>query len=181
MSIYPRTIRHSVDTLTAGLSVYTPKAWAVTALAAAIGLVVIGLPTAIYENPFFVRMIPVRAQDYVIWVVSSVLIGLIVGSYFAGGSVSGEGKALSGGGLTVFAVGCPICNKLVVLLLGVSGALQWFAPIQLYIGIASVILLGWTLFLRAKALAGTCAASRATPQRAEVHKAGGSSSGSGAW
>ena len=50
----------------------------------------------------------------------------------------------------------PICNKPVVLLLGTSGALTFFAPIQLYIGIASVLLLGWTLLLRAKALTDTC-------------------------
>ena len=164
MSIYLNAIRKYVDTLTAGLSMYTPKAWAITTLAAVMGLVVIGLPTAIYENPFFVRMTPVRAQDYAIWVVSSVLIGLIVGSHFAGGAASGEEKTLSGGILSVLAVGCPICNKPVVLLLGTSGALTFFAPIQLYLGIASVILLGWALFLRAKALAGTCSVSQATPQ-----------------
>ena len=54
------------------------------------------------------------------------------------------------------AVGCPTCNKLVVLLLDTTGALTFFAPLQLYIGIASVLLLGWTLLLRARALADTC-------------------------
>jgi hypothetical protein len=136
---------------------FTTKAWTVTILAAAIGLVVIGLPTAIYENPFFVRMTPVRVQDYVIWALSSALIGLIAGSYFASRpSAVGEGKAASGGLLSILAVGCPICNKPVVLLLGTSGALTYLAPLQLYIGIASVVLLGWTLLLRARVLADTC-------------------------
>ena len=156
------TFRRYVGTLAHAFSMFTPKAWVITVLAAIIGLAVIGLATAIYENPFFVRMTPVRAQDYVIWVVSSVLVALIVGSCFAGGSTTGEGKALSGGILSVLAVGCPICNKPVVLLLGTSGALTFFAPIQLYIGIASVILLGWALFLRAKALAATCSVSQVT-------------------
>jgi hypothetical protein len=53
------------------------------------------------------------------------------------------------------AVGCPTCNKFVVLLLDTTGALTFFAPLQLYIGIASVLLLGWTLLLRARALADT--------------------------
>jgi hypothetical protein len=163
--MYVRAIRGYVQTLAAAFSMFTPKAWIITTLVAAIGLVVIGLPTAIYENPFFLRMTQVRAQDYVIWVVSSVLIGLIVGSYFAGGPKAGEGKILSGGVLSVLAVGCPICNKPVVMLLGTSGALTFFAPVQLYIGIASVFLLGWTLFLRAKALTGTCSVSQPTPQR----------------
>ena len=155
-------VRKHVQTLAAAFSMFTPKAWIITALAAAIGLVVIGLPTAIYENLFFVRMTPVRPQDYDIWVVSSVLIGLIVGSYFAGGSKAGEEKVLSGSVLSVLAVGCPICNKPVVLLLGTSGALTFFAPVQVYIGIASVLLLGWTLLLRAKTLAGTCSVSQVT-------------------
>ena len=150
------TLRKNVEPLAAGFCMYSLKAWAITTVVAAIGLVVIGLPTAIYENPFFVRMTPVRAQDYVIWVVSSVLVGLIVGSYFVAGSTSGDGKILSGGLLSVFAVGCPTCNKLVVLLLGSTGALTFFAPLQLYIGIASVLLLGWTVFLRTKDLADTC-------------------------
>ena len=158
-------VRKHVQTLALAFSMYTPKAWIITALAAAIGLVVIGLPTAIYDNPFFVRMTPVRPQDYVIWVVSSVLIGLTVGSYFAGGPKAGEEKILSGGVLSVLAVGCPICNKPVVLLLGTSGALTFFAPVQLYIGVVSVLLLGWTLLLRVKALADTCSVSQVPPQR----------------
>jgi hypothetical protein len=40
--------------------------------------------------------------------------------------------------------------------------LSFFAPIQLYIGVASVLLLGWTLLLRAKTLAGTCSVTQAT-------------------
>ena len=164
MSRYMLTFRRHVGTLALAFSMFTPKAWVIATLAAAIGLVVIGLPTAIYENLFFVRMTPVRAQDYVIWVVSSVLIGLTVGSYFAGGSKAGEEKLLSGSVLSVLAVGCPICNKPVVLLLGTSGALTFFAPIQLYIGIASVLLLGWTLLLRAKALTDTCSVSQVTPK-----------------
>lgn len=165
MSTYTWAIRKHVETLAAGLSIYTPKAWVITTLAAAIGLVVIGLTTAIFENWLFIRMTPVRSQDYVIWVVSSVLIGLTVGSYFADRSTGGEGKVASGGVLSVLAVGCPVCNKPVVLLLGTSGALTFFAPLQLYIGIASVLVLGWTLFLRTRALVGNCSVSQVTPQR----------------
>jgi hypothetical protein len=158
-------IRHSLYTVAAMFNLYTGKSWAVAALAAVLGLVVIGLPTAIYENPFFVRMTPVRPQDYVIWALSAALIGLIVGSYFVARSTSGDGKVVSGGLLSVIAVGCPTCNKLVVLLLGTSGALNIFAPLQLYVGIASVFLLAWTLLHRARALTGTCLVSPVTAQQ----------------
>lgn len=159
MSMCVPAIRGYVQTLAAAFSMFSPKAWIITTLATVTGLAVIGLTTAIYENPFFIRMTPVRPQDYVIWIVSSALIGLIAGSYFAGRSTGGEGKTVSGGVLSVLAVGCPICNKPVVLLLGTSGALTFFAPLQLYLGIASVLLLGWTFFLRARALAGACSVS----------------------
>src|SRR5574341_917588 len=149
MNIHSSIIRQFVETPMAGLSTYTPKAWAITTLAAAMSLVIICLPTAIYENPFFVRMTPVRDQDYVIWILSSALIGLIVGSYFVGSSMNGDGKTFSGGLLSVLAVGCPTCNKRVVLLLGTTGALTFFAPLQLYIGVASLLILGWTVLLRA--------------------------------
>lgn len=165
MSRYILAVRSHVRTLTFAFSMFTAKAWIITTLTAGIGLALIGLTTAIFENWFFIRMTPVRSQDYVIWVVSSVLIGLTVGSYFAGSATGSEGKVVSGGALSVLAVGCPICNKPVVLLLGTSGALTFFAPLQLYIGIASVLLLGWTLLLRARALAGKCSASQVAAQQ----------------
>ena len=63
---------------------------------------------------------------------------------------------MGGGILTFLAVGCPICNKLVLVFLGVSGALAYFEPVQLYLGIGSVILLVWTLLLRSRSLSRAC-------------------------
>ncbi|MEU0171427.1 hypothetical protein ABZ214_39275 [Streptomyces iakyrus] len=57
-------------------------------------------------------------------------------------------RALIGGVLSAFAVGCPICNKLVVLALGVSGALSYWAPAQPVLGVASVALLTYALVRR---------------------------------
>lgn len=50
--------------------------------------------------------------------------------------------------MSAFAVGCPICNKLVVAVLGVSGALNVWSPIQPLLGLASVTLLGLALIVR---------------------------------
>lgn len=38
-------------------------------------------------------------------------------------------------------MGCPVCNKLVLVLLGSSGALSYWAPLQPLIAVASVALL----------------------------------------
>jgi len=52
--------------------------------------------------------------------------------------------------LSGFAVGCPICNKLVVALIGVSGALNYWAPLQPLLGLLSVgvLLVGLVVRLR---------------------------------
>lgn len=53
-----------------------------------------------------------------------------------------------GAALTYFAVGCPVCNKLVLLALGTSGAMSWFAPAQPVLQLAAIGLLGWALVRR---------------------------------
>ena len=57
-----------------------------------------------------------------------------------------------GGLLTFLAVGCPTCNKLVLVALGTSGALSWFAPIQPVLGLAAVALLVVTLRRRLRSV-----------------------------
>lgn len=123
-----------------------PGYWVrVAGIAAATG-VVIALPTRLLPNGWFTRMTPVRPQDYLFLVATAALTGMVLGLPKA---VSGsEGAAFGGGIATVLAVGCPICNKVVVALLGVGGAMTWFAPLQPLLGAASVVLLLMTLRLR---------------------------------
>jgi hypothetical protein len=58
------------------------------------------------------------------------------------------------------AIGCPVCNKVVLLFLGTSGAMTLYAPIQPAIGVASLLLLVAALVwrLRARARGGACPA-----------------------
>jgi hypothetical protein len=57
------------------------------------------------------------------------------------------------------AIGCPVCNKIALVLLGTSGALTVFAPLQPFIGAASLVLLVGTLAwrLRLRVRGGACA------------------------
>ena len=57
-------------------------------------------------------------------------------------------RALLGGIGSTLAVGCPICNKLVVLAIGVSGALSYWAPVQPVLAGASLGILGYALVRR---------------------------------
>ncbi len=90
----------------------------------------------------------------------AVLVGLLAATYVptAGADrldgVQGE-KLVGGGLLSVFAVGCPVCNKIVVLALGTGGAMTYFAPLQPVLGFISVGLLLYALRARL-VVAETC-------------------------
>ena len=122
------------------------------AAAAAVALL-LAIPTAILDNPWFARMTPVEPEQYFFWIATSVLAGALIATYLLPELRQGIATAGTGAGLLgVFAVGCPICNKLVVGLIGTSGALNYFAPIQPLIGLAAVGLSGWALLIRIRAL-----------------------------
>ncbi len=113
----------------------------------------VGIPTAVIPNQWFRRMTPTRPQDF-IFLAATALIAAAIGATYTSQSACPrqERKLTAGGVLSFLAVGCPICNKIVVLLLGVGGTLNYFAPIQPVLGLVSVALLGFTLFLRLRAI-----------------------------
>ncbi len=118
---------------------------------------VIGIPTGIVETPWYTRMTPVLWWNYPVWAVSSVLTGLLLATYVRQPTPMREdtqsGKTFLGTMLSLFAVGCPICNKLVVLALGVNGALTWFAPAQPFLALGSIALLAYAVRARLRAAA----------------------------
>ena len=63
-----------------------------------------------------------------------------------------RGSALGtvGGMLGWFAVGCPVCNKIALLVLGYTGALTYFAPLQPVLAVLSVALLLVAVIVRLK-------------------------------
>jgi hypothetical protein len=116
-------------------------------------LVLSGVPTDIIDTPLFVRMTPVVWWNYPLWVAGAALVGLLAATYVAApGEERPDGrqveKGFGGGLLSVFAVGCPVCNKLVVAALGTGGALAYFAPVQPLLGLLSVGLLAYALRAR---------------------------------
>ena len=132
---------------------FTRRQWLVAAAATAVTAVLTGLPTDIVPNSFYRRMTPILWWNYPVWVATAVLAGLVFATYVeARPEGSSVGATASGGLLAFFAVGCPICNKLVVALIGVSGALSFFAPIQPYLALVGLALLTLSLILRLRAL-----------------------------
>ena len=81
-------------------------------------------------------------------VLTSVTLGLLAATYVRDRSGAGGAHGAAGGTLTTLAIGCPICNKAVVALIGTSGAISWFGPIQPVIGALGLGLAIWALALR---------------------------------
>ncbi len=121
-------------------------------IAAAATALVIGVPTGIIQTPWYTRMTPVLWWNYPVWVATAVLTGALAATYVRDPAVpvpsTQGGKTFLGTTLSLFAVGCPICNKLVVMAIGVSGALTWFAPIQPVLAAGSLGLLAYALAAR---------------------------------
>jgi hypothetical protein len=142
--------------------------WTVSALYAAGAALFIGIPSVLIPNHLFSRTVPTSPQDYVIWVISALLIGPLMGlatlypvapkraNPTPNRSLAGSGRALAGTLLSFFSVGCPVCNKVVVLLLGFGGAMTFFNPLRPFLGLASIVLLSITLFLRVRVLRHGC-------------------------
>ncbi len=116
-------------------------------------LLIAGLPTAVIPTPWFVRMTPVRPQDDVFLAIT-VLLATALGATYALPASCPVRPGTFGAGtyLTMLAVGCPICNKVVVLLLGVDGALTIFQPVQPVLALGSIALLGYALVVRVRAV-----------------------------
>ena len=126
------------------------------ALAGVVAALAIGIPTGIIHTSWYTRMTPVLWWNYPVWAVSSILTGALVATYVRDPAVpvpaTQGGKTFAGNMLSLFAVGCPICNKLVVMAIGVSGALTWFAPIQPVLAAGSLGLLAYALWSRRRAM-----------------------------
>ena len=127
------------------MRVWSTHRWTVVAAVTLAAALAMGVPTGIVRTDFYHRMTPVQWWNYPVWGLSAVLIGLLAGTYVARAATSSAGAPLTGGFLSTLAVGCPICNKLVVGAIGISGALNVWAPIQPWIGAASVLMLGYVL------------------------------------
>src|SRR5512139_353453 len=145
---------HSGAVLMAGDDVEPATLWerprprlGVALVAAALTFLVIGIPTDIVPNPVFGRQVPVRPWEPYVLVLTSILTGLWFGLQRARAATPDDEDSsvptLSAAGLALFAVACPVCNKVVLLALGTSGALGLWEPLQPWLaGISLVALLG---------------------------------------
>ena len=143
--------------MTAGLSVlrtWGRRRWLAAAGTAAVTALVVAVPTDLVDTPLFSREVPPTWWAWPALVTSALLCGLLTATYVREADVAGAPAPAvdrnrrwgwAGGVLTFFAVGCPVCNKIVLLALGASGAMTWFAPVQPVLSLAALLLLAWAL------------------------------------
>lgn len=129
------------------------RRWAVAALVGVATVLAVAIPTDLIDTPLFGREIPPTWWSWPALLVSAALAGLLVATYVSPppGAVPANGPrrgGYAGGLLTFFAVGCPVCNKLVLLALGTSGAVAWFEPLQPVLQVLGIGLLIWALRTR---------------------------------
>lgn len=136
------------------LRTWSARRWIAAALMSAFGFLAIGLITVIIPNPVFGRGVPVTSWAMAVLAATSVLGGLVFATYVRNDAFELEAAdrtsraGFGGAMLSLFAVGCPTCNKLVLIAVGSSGAVRWFAPVQPYLAAGSLALLAWSLRTR---------------------------------
>lgn len=125
------------------LRLWGPRQWAAVVAFAVATALAVGVPTAVVPTPFFGREIPVQWWNYPTLALTALLAGLVLGTCMRPGPPAAPGGRLGsiGGMLSFFAIGCPVCNKIVLLLLGTGGALSYWAPLQPLLALASLVLL----------------------------------------
>ena len=151
LKISPRIWRNA-------LSQWSPRRWYAAVLSGLGVGFLIALPTAVIPNPIFGREIETTWWSYPTVVASAILGGLLIATYIRESADSDAIEVEStdpslrigtlGGFITFFAVGCPVCNKLVLLALGSTGAISWFAPIQPFLALVSILFMLWALNVR---------------------------------
>lgn len=159
---------------------WTPRQWWAAVWATAGSLVLLGVPTVLIPNSLFTREIPPTVWSYPVWILTSVLMGLLVATYVKPRRSTGEivddappvsdkGSrfGMAGTALAWFAIGCPVCNKIVLLLIGASGAMTWFAPVQPFLAALALVLTTIALGVRLRGQV-SCPLPPTQPKRVDL-------------
>jgi hypothetical protein len=134
------------------LRAWNIRRWITATVSAIVTGLVISIPTAVLENSVFGREIAVTSWSVPVIVITSILSGLLFATYIKNDSANTEDTSLkigtAGAFFSFLAVGCPVCNKIALVALGYSGAMNYFAPVQPFLAFAGVAILAYALIMR---------------------------------
>ena len=100
---------------------------------------ILGTVTAVWANPFFVRMTPVGPWELGATVLTALLAGVTAALWLPQCSLRTSG---TGGVASFLGIACPTCNKILMLIFGGPALLAWFDPVRPWIAAAGVIVMG---------------------------------------
>lgn len=114
------------------------------AVAAAM-FVALGSVSALWANPLFMRMTPTGGFEIALLLLQSALAGVYVGIP----RVS-CGKRTAGAGAIIgfLGIACPVCNKVLVLLIGSALLLEYFEPARLYVALTGAVPLAAAVWIK---------------------------------
>ncbi|MBE0010997.1 MULTISPECIES: hypothetical protein [unclassified Arthrobacter] len=140
------------STLLAALRQWPSRRWIAVTVGMVMTFLIVAIPTDLIDTPLFSREVPPTWWSVPALIISSALSGLVLGTYIAQDRVEDSAprtrSGIAGAIVTFFAVGCPVCNKIVLLALGTSGAMQYFEPIQPFLAALAIGLLAWAFYRR---------------------------------
>lgn len=141
------------SSLASALAQWPARRWFAATGVAVLTYFFVAIPTDLIDTPLFTREVPPTWWSFPVLILTAGLTGLVAATYVAREQTTNPNPhgRLGAAGTVVafFAVGCPVCNKLVLLALGASGAMQYFEPIQPFLAAVSVALLAWAFHKRA--------------------------------
>ncbi|HLC65657.1 MAG TPA: hypothetical protein VJI46_06060 [Candidatus Nanoarchaeia archaeon] len=115
---------------------------------------IFGVVTSVLPNPYFRRMTPASGLDYLFLAITSILLGAFLGiSILKDSKKSCMASASSGGFAGILSFACPVCNKLLVLLLGVAGIMAFIEPYRPLFGVVGISLLSYAVYKKGKSVA----------------------------
>jgi len=111
-----------------------------------------GIVTSLLPNPWFARMVNSTDWDYLVLILTSLLIGAYMGLsvYKKNTENKCDYLATSGSFLGFFSLACPICNTFLISLFGASVLMIYFNPYRPFLGLLSIGLLGSVVIFKLK-------------------------------
>lgn len=112
---------------------------------ALLAFISLGTVSALWTNPFFMRMTPAGGWEIGLLGLLAVLSGVYVALR---GAACADRTAGAGGVLGFIGIACPVCNKILVLLFGGELLLTYFEPIRIYVAAAGAAILALAIFIQ---------------------------------
>lgn len=141
----------------------TPRKILIGVIVAAVTFGALGMVSALWDNPLFIRMTPAGNWEIAALLLLSALIGVFIAIRRPACSAKTAGV---GGVLGFLGIACPVCNKILLLIFGGDLLLTYFEPIRIYVAALGVLIAGWAVLREWRRDDNTCpelAKSPATP------------------